>query len=259
VNRRGDWRDRGKVLYRTDPDDRSSRIREERDWRRALRVGLAAAIVLHLLLLALWRITLPDPETAAAAAGPANRDIRAAEGGTGGMQQVDVRVAQPEQPREEPAPDPVPIPEPVPVPEVRPEPREPRPDPRPPVQLAGTAVGDTRTPGTGGAGSTVGEGTTGTGAGGGGTAPAGPPAATAPVPRGMILPPSERPRTGVSSVTVLVHVNAQGRVDQVRLDPPTGDAAYDRRLARSAREWSFEPARQGGRAVAAWYPYEILF
>ena len=101
----------------------------------------------------------------------------------------------------------------------------------------------------------------GRGEGGGGGAEEGRSGMIAPVPRGMILPPSDRPRNVRGrEITVWVFVTDRGRVasDSTRLEPPTGDGKYNRRLMKSASEWVFEPARRGGMAVGAWYPYQII-
>ncbi|NIP60097.1 MAG: hypothetical protein GWM92_17380, partial [Gemmatimonadetes bacterium] len=62
-----------------------------------------------------------------------------------------------------------------------------------------------------------------------------------------------------TEVQVWVFVDERGRVvpDSTRLRPPTDDRAFNRRLVEEAAQWVFEPARQGGEAVAAWFPYTI--
>ena len=77
-------------------------------------------------------------------------------------------------------------------------------------------------------------------------------------PRGMILPPQNRDLRG-TEVQVWVFVDERGRVvaDSTRLDPPTRDRGFNRRLIREAAEWSFRPAVQEGRPVGSWFPYRI--
>jgi hypothetical protein len=60
-------------------------------------------------------------------------------------------------------------------------------------------------------------------------------------------------------VQVLVFVNETGRVvaDSTRLDPPTRNGDFNRRLVSQASEWMFRPAMQEGKAVASWFPYLI--
>ena len=79
-----------------------------------------------------------------------------------------------------------------------------------------------------------------------------------PSPRGMIIPPTNRRLRG-SSVEVWVFVNEVGRVvaDSTRLNPPTSDRGFNRRLIEEAAEWVFNPAMKEGKPVAAWFPYTI--
>ncbi len=77
-----------------------------------------------------------------------------------------------------------------------------------------------------------------------------------PTPRGVIMAPLDRPpAVRGREVTVWVFINQAGAVDSVRLDPPTPDRNYNADLLREARDWVFEPAERGGRAVATWYSY----
>jgi hypothetical protein len=98
----------------------------------------------------------------------------------------------------------------------------------------------------------------GTGEGDGGTAEEGLFRLVPPSPRGMIMPPSNSALKG-REIEVWVFVNAQGQVvaDSTRLRPPTSDDDFNRQLLREAAQWVFEPARKGGEAVAAWFPYTI--
>ncbi|HET7276385.1 MAG TPA: hypothetical protein VFI91_14545 [Longimicrobiaceae bacterium] len=221
------------------------------------RISLGVAVLVHLAILFMFRTEL-IPTSPFAAAGPDRGDTRAAAGGGSGMQVVNIRVQEDDPAAVIPVPIPVPIPTPVvEAPEVEPEPvREPTPD----VAVSAPGTGD---PGTGGdSGTAADSGTaTGTGAGGGGTEEAGSSGIAPPRPRGMILPPRDPPASARGlEITVWVYVNAQGRVveDATRLEPPTSDSDYNERLKESAAEWIFEPARENGKAVAAWYPYEII-
>jgi hypothetical protein len=74
----------------------------------------------------------------------------------------------------------------------------------------------------------------------------------------MIMPPANRSLRG-RQVEVWVFVDEAGRVvaDSTRLRPPTPDRDFNRRLIEEAAEWVFDPARQHGRPVAAWFPYTI--
>ena len=175
------------------------------------------------------------------------------------MEMVQVRVQEQRAAVEEAIPEPVPVLEvPVVEPEVPPQ-VEPAVSQAPQVPAAAPGPGTVGEGG--GTGETEGPGTTeGAGRGAGGLEAEGTSRIAAPVPRGMILPPADRPRSVRGrEVTVWVFVTEAGRVvaDSTRLDPPTPDAGYNRRLRQSAGEWSFEPARRSGRPVAAWYPYII--
>jgi hypothetical protein len=74
----------------------------------------------------------------------------------------------------------------------------------------------------------------------------------------MIIPPTNKKLRG-SAVEVWVFVNEGGRVvaDSTRLNPPTSDRGFNRRLIEEAAEWVFTPAMKEGKPVAAWFPYTI--
>jgi hypothetical protein len=101
----------------------------------------------------------------------------------------------------------------------------------------------------------------GEGAGDGGTEAEGRFRVVPPRPKGMILPPSDRPAdVRGREVEVWVYVAATGRVvaDSTRLNPPTGDRRFDRRLREHASGWVFEAARRDGRPVGEWFRYTII-
>lgn len=101
----------------------------------------------------------------------------------------------------------------------------------------------------------------GTGEGDGGTEAEGLFRVVPPRPRGMIMPPGDRPdRVRGREVDVWVFVSAAGRVvpDSTRLSPPTGDRRFDRRLREHAAGWVFEAARRDGAPVAEWFRYTII-
>lgn len=218
---------------------------------------MIASVVLHILFFLFARSDLVEPLSPFAAAGPRSGDAQAAAGG--GMQAVSMRIELPEAPQPIPRP-----PEPLPVPaeevvEVEPEPEvEPAVAPQPdapvgPVtELATTGLGSaTGPPGLEG----------GTGRGDGGTAAEGLFRVIPPSPRGLILPPSNRPgKVRGKEVAVWVFVSDRGRViaDSTRVLPSTGDRGFDRRLRDQAAEWVFEPAKKGGRPVAEWFRYTII-
>jgi hypothetical protein len=98
----------------------------------------------------------------------------------------------------------------------------------------------------------------GEGRGDGGTAEEGLFRMVPPSPRGMIVPPTNDVLKG-KSMEVWVFVDASGRVvpDSTRLNPPTSDRGFNRRVREEASEWVFNPALKGGEPVAAWFPYTI--
>lgn len=228
--------------------------RADRKWRGPVFFGLLTAVVIHLVVLLMFR-TIAIPESPFSAAGPPRGDYRAAAGGGSGLTMVEVVPATREEevaPTEAIVPEIV-VPEPAP-PEVTVD------EPAPAVTPSLPGRGD---PGEGGEeGRETGPGRdTGTGEGGGGTEAEGESGIVAPTPRAMFLPPADRPRSVRGrEVTVWVFVDPAGRVvsDSTRLDPPTPDSRYNSRLRQSAAQWRFDPARRAGVAVAAWYPYQII-
>jgi outer membrane biosynthesis protein TonB len=228
---------------------------EEYDRRhgRYLRWAFIASIALHILILLYFRSHQALPASPFAAAGPRTGDDRAAAGG--GMQVVALQIT-------EPKPQPVievVVPDPVP----KPTPEEKIEVVEPPTEITaavasidGTALlGENR-------GTKVGLGTeNGTGTGDGGTDAEGRFRVVPPSPRGLILPPSERPKqVRGREVEVWVFVTDGGKVigDSTRVAPTTGDRRFDDRLKKQAAEWVFEPARRGGQPVAEWFRYIII-
>ncbi len=209
------------------------RTRDRKIWRN----GLLASLLLHVLLFALWKYDGPLMSPFAAA-GPRAGDNRAA---GGAMQSMAIRI---------PPPRPI-VPPRIPLPTVTPvEPMDFEPQVEPNlVDVIGDRPGNT--PGPPGL-----EG--GTGRGDGGTAEEGLFRLVPPSPRGMIMPPANDNLKG-REVEVWVFVDERGRVvaDSTRLEPPTSDRDFNRRLIREAAQWVFEPARQGGKPVASWFPYTI--
>lgn len=208
------------------------RRRERSTWRN----GLIASVLLHLLVFLGWNGQV-IPESPFAAAGPKAGDNRAA---AGSMQALNVRT-----PPSRPI---VPPPTPLAV-EVEVQPVEWEDEVEyDPASVLGEKPGLLDGPGL----------ADGTGEGDGGDAEEGYYRLQPAIPRGMIIPPTNRDLRG-TEVQVWVFVDESGRVvaDSTRLDPPTRDRGFNRRLIREAAEWVFRPARQEGRAVASWFPYTI--
>ena len=219
------------------PQDRSVAERKKAHGR-VFRTALLASLAVHLALFFGWR-TVPLPRSPFAAAGPRAGDSRAAPGG-GGLQAMNLAI---------PPPRPIVPPQ---VPLVSLENVEPVEfDLEPQVDLAsllGGAPGLEPGPGIEG----------GTGRGDGGNAAEGRFRIVPPSPRGMIIPPTNSSLRG-KQVEVWVFVNAAGRVvpDSTRLNPPTSDRGFNRRLIQEASEWVFNPATREGEPVPAWFPYTI--
>ncbi len=213
------------------------RDREQARWRRSLLVSLGVHVLVGLFFLGTRPVIPPSPFSAA---GPQNNDDEAA---AGGMQVVTIRVP----PQEEIIRPPPPIE----TPSLEFRPVEVADVPQVEVELAQLA-GELPDPDTG-PGTTNGE-----GQGDGGTTEEGRFTLVPPSPRGMIIPPTNRDLRG-REVEVWVFVDVRGRVvaDSTRLNPPTGNGDFNRRLIREAAEWIFNPARRGEEAVASWFPYKI--
>jgi len=204
---------------------------------RVFRIALGVSVLLHLFIFAFWRV-VPLPPSPFSAAGPRAGDFRAA---GGGMQALNLRVppARPITPPRVPIitlemTDPVDF------------------DPDPQIDLA-AMTGDAPGMADGPPGLEGGQ-----GRGDGGTAAEGLFRLVPPSPRGMIIPPMNRSLRG-KQVEVWVFVDATGRVvaDSTRLNPPTSDRGFNRRLIQEAAEWIFDPARKDDLPVAAWFPYTI--
>jgi hypothetical protein len=219
-----------------------------RRWDRAMRWSLAASVVFHILLVLWFRQAVLVPDVPTAAAGERAGDPRPAAGG--GMELIAYTVVPPPPAAEEQVP--VPVADAVePQVEEQQDPSPARSQPLGQTVAAGEGRGPDSGPGT----------ETGTGRGDGGTGEEGTSRVMAPTPRGLILPPSDRPSTVRGrTVTVYVFVSERGSVvaDSTRLAPSSGDARFDTRLRRQAAEWVFNPARLDGRPVAEWFRYMIV-
>ncbi len=211
---------------------RERRRHERHVWRN----GLLVSAIFHALLFFAWQGNV-IPRSPFAAAGPRSGDFRAA---AGGMQAITVHT-----------PPPIPIvPPPVPIAvdvEIEPVEFEETVE-LDPASVLGEKPGELEGPGL----------ESGDGRGDGGNAAEGFFRLQPATPRGMIIPPTNRSLRG-TEVQVWVFVDERGRVvsDSTRLDPPTRDRGFNRRLIREASEWVFRPAVQEGRPVASWFPYRI--
>lgn len=215
--------------------DISAADRRRRD-RKVWRAGLLLSVLFHLLIFFGWRGNVIPPSPFAAA-GPQAGDNRAA---AGGLQAINVRTP--------PVRPIIPPPAPITV-EVEVEPVEFEQEEQfDQASVLGEQPGLLERPGM----------EDGTGQGDGGNVDEGRFRLQPATPRGMIIPPTNRDLRG-TAVQVWVFVNAAGRVvaDSTRLDPPTRDRGFNRRLISEAAEWIFRPAVQEGKPVASWFPYRI--
>jgi TonB family protein len=57
--------------------------------------------------------------------------------------------------------------------------------------------------------------------------------------------------------TVIMSVDASGRVTNTRIDDSSGDPAWDAQAVASAREWTFMPAADGCKAAAGTAEYAV--
>lgn len=72
--------------------------------------------------------------------------------------------------------------------------------------------------------------------------------------------PAMSRRLGEQGVVVLrVFITPDGRASDVEVVRSSGSARLDRSAMESIRQWRFLPARQGGKAVGAWYEWRWEF
>ena len=229
-------------------DERSAEY--DRRHARNVRVGLVLSAFLHVLVF-LFFGSASIPPSPFSAAGERRGDNRAARGG--GLEAVELMAPQQAVPT---PPEPVPEPA-VEVTEVVPLEPEIELEDAPIIGLARTlAVPGARGPAEAAPGLVDGD-----GEGDGGTEEEGRFRVIPPRPRGLILPPGDRPdQVRGKEIEVWVFVAASGRVipDSTRLVPGTGDRRFDRRLRDHASSWVFEAALKEGRAVAEWFRYTII-
>jgi protein TonB len=60
-------------------------------------------------------------------------------------------------------------------------------------------------------------------------------------------------------VILRVLVSAEGRADELEVRTSSGSSRLDQAALASVKRWRFEPARQGGQAIAAWVLVPISF
>jgi outer membrane biosynthesis protein TonB len=220
---------------------------QDRRFSRALAWGMGLSILLHAVFFLAFS-DRPLPRSPFAAAGERMGDFRAAAGG--GMEAI--QLATPRRILQPPPPIPAPTPDIVDV--TPPEPELSQED------IPAIALDDDLSA-TGNTGPTEGPGIAdGTGQGDGGTEAEGRFRVVPPKPKGMIMPPMERPDdVRGKEVDVWVFVTAAGHVvpDSTRLNPSTGDRGFDRRLREHAAGWVFEPALKDGQPVGEWFRYTI--
>jgi protein TonB len=72
-------------------------------------------------------------------------------------------------------------------------------------------------------------------------------------------PRSARRRGQQGTVVLSVHVDASGRVTNLRLFESSGHRALDNAALDAVKKWSFEPGRRGDMAVAMWVNVPVRF
>ncbi len=219
----------------SDHHDISAQDRRRRE-RATWRNGLVVSVLLHLIVFLGWNGNV-IPGSPFAAAGPRAGDNRAA---AGSLQALNVRTP-PSRPIIHP---PMPL-----AVNVEVEPLEWEDEVEyDPASVLGEKPGLDEGPGL----------DSGTGEGDGGNEEEGFYRLQPATPRGMIIPPTNGDLRG-TEVQVWVFVDERGRVvaDSTRLDPPTRDRRFNRRLIEEASQWTFRPAVQEGKAVSSWFPYKI--
>lgn len=72
--------------------------------------------------------------------------------------------------------------------------------------------------------------------------------------------PSAPRRLGIQGTTMLrVHILADGRIGDVRVEQSAGHPDLDQAAMEAVRRWRFEPARRGADAVAMWVLLPVEF
>lgn len=220
---------------------------QDRRFTRALTWGMVVSVALHAGAFLLFS-ERPLPHSPFAAAGERMGDFRAAPGG--GLETI--QLTTPREALQPPPPIPAPTPD---VTQVTP------PEPEIMEEIPAIALGE-EVPAPGNEGLAEGPGLLdATGLGDGGTEAEGRFRVVPPRPKGLILPPSDRPdAVRGREVEVWVYVTATGRVvpDSTRLNPATGNRGFDRRLREHAAGWVFEAARRDGEPVGEWFHYTII-
>ena len=72
--------------------------------------------------------------------------------------------------------------------------------------------------------------------------------------------PNSARRLGVEGTTLLrVHVQKDGRVDDVTVQESAGHPDLDQAATDAVRRWRFEPGRRGDDPVASWVLVPVVF
>ena len=77
-----------------------------------------------------------------------------------------------------------------------------------------------------------------------------------------VLPqyPASALQQGLGGAVLLsVYIGANGSPGQVQVKTSSGIAELDKSAVAAVSQWRFEPASQGGRAIASWYELPIRF
>ena len=74
-----------------------------------------------------------------------------------------------------------------------------------------------------------------------------------------VYPVIARKRGDEGTVLLDVHVDEEGRVDDLRIAGSSGYNLLDRSALQAVRRWRFEPGRRGDRSVAMWVRVPVRF
>ncbi|MDP2498172.1 MAG: energy transducer TonB [Candidatus Palauibacterales bacterium] len=218
-----------------------------RGFRRLLVRALAVSVLLHVAVLLLWRVEPPPPPGTTAAAGAAPSPSPPPDEA---MRAVEIARPAAETDDEEGRPVAVRLPEREP-----PTVSEPLSD-RPSLALervSAAAAGSRRL--------AMAAGGEGASSGGEGTGSPGEPGRISPpVPRSLLPQWDPPPEVRGTRVTVRVEVGRDGRpTGQVRLEPPTDDEDFNRRLRETLTSLRYSPGTRAGEPVVAWAEITFVF
>ena len=221
-----------------------------RGFRRLLVRALAISVLLHVSVLFLWRVGPPPPPGTDAASGAAPSPAPPPDDAMRAVKIAPPAAESQESEEESGRPVAARLPEPE-TPTVR-EPAHPS---------AALSLERVTAAPSGSKRLALAPGGEGASSGGEGTgSPGDPGRISPPVPRSLL--PQWDPPSGVrgTRVTVRVEVGRDGRpTGQVRLEPPTGNEDFNRRLRETLTSLRYSPGTRAGEPVVAWAEITFVF